>query len=451
MGRTAPSVGRPPASFRRDARAKRAKATVNKVIPALLSAHPRARHGIQSAELIVDPPPAADPVQSATETDIGSQGRNGGRSRPGENATASIPRRGPRLSLRIADTLTAARALQLLSLPLPADDPGATAPHRRDPSNRRARVGVLNMASPLSPGGGVLNGATGAEARLCARSTLLPSLREAFYRLPEVGGVWTPDVLRARWYVDVFSAAMPRLPDTRPDARTGGRPAYAREADRGLVRAKMRAALRVFAARGVRRVVLGAWGCGAYGNPVGEVARAWRGGKRGRGKGGTGGRKDGKDSRQREESWAGFFSHVVFAIPDAGMAEAFREAFGAELLEYDDDDDDDDTLYQIDGEDEDEDVEDARIRELREKIQQLELQAGQARTTQLRAGLNAVLVGLRNQLPPDSNDQEDDPEDRLGVEEGEEGSEEENPSAEELEEDDYKEEGNYSEDENDGR
>ncbi len=90
------------------------------------------------------------------------------------------------------------------------------------------------MASPLRPGGGVLSGATSQEESLCARTTLLPSLRDDFYRLPEVGAVYTPDVLvfgrwdadgsgadavgeemarRAWFYVDVVSAAMLRFPD----------------------------------------------------------------------------------------------------------------------------------------------------------------------------------------------------------------------------------------------
>ncbi len=85
------------------------------------------------------------------------------------------------------------------------------------------------MASPLRPGGGVLNGATSQEESLCARSTLLPSLREECYRLPEIGGICSPDVLvfrvpgagedkelpkAERFYVDVVSSAMIRFPET---------------------------------------------------------------------------------------------------------------------------------------------------------------------------------------------------------------------------------------------
>lgn len=151
MGRTEPSVGRPPRAFRRDARAKKAKATINKSMPALLSAHPRARLGIEAAELVVSPPKNAPAGPKEM-------------SRPG-------------IVLRIADTLAAARGL--LS----------------SPANNTQKVSVLNMASPLSPGGGFLNGATSQEESLCMHTTLLPSLRDEFYRLPELGCVYTPDVL----------------------------------------------------------------------------------------------------------------------------------------------------------------------------------------------------------------------------------------------------------------
>ena len=92
------------------------------------------------------------------------------------------------------------------------------------------------MASPLRPGGGVLTGATSQEEFLCARTTLLPSLRESFYRLPEIGAVFTHDVLvfrgsgsladagqelgpGERFWVDVVSAGMLRFPELVRTAR----------------------------------------------------------------------------------------------------------------------------------------------------------------------------------------------------------------------------------------
>ncbi|KAI1800773.1 hypothetical protein F4811DRAFT_564467 [Daldinia bambusicola] len=391
MGRTEPSVGRPPAGFRRDARAKRAKATINKVMPPLLAAHPRARKGIEASEMIVDPPPSSMPSAQA------SRGKTQQRIRPdsaaGESNGTDESKGHPRISLCVADTLEAAYSLLLVPdhPQSPTDQQQQQQRRRRDLSNTTARVGVLNMASPLSAGGGFLNGASSQEESLCMRSTLLPSLRDEFYRLPELGVVFTPDVLvfpeeeevlpkRDRWFVDVASAAMIRIPEIDVDAESGFA-RYASAADRELAVRKVRAVLRVFAAKGVRRVVLGAWGCGAYGNPVGEIAKAWR--------------KKKKESDS--DSWE-CFEHVVFAIKDQGMAQAFATAFGEEFLEVHDPSEGEGSVGSKD-EEYAEEEEDASVKELRNKIRELELRTEQARTPQLKAGLSSVLAGLRSQLP----------------------------------------------------
>ncbi|KAI1206067.1 uncharacterized protein F4807DRAFT_244206 [Annulohypoxylon truncatum] len=502
MGRTEPSVGKPPASFRRDARAKRAKATTNKVVPAVLAAHPRARRGVEAAELIADPPPnvrgsaprgharagSDDGVREGDKRKVGSGDGNDNTSGSRNGSAESNGNiKGPCISLCIADTLSTASSLLLVPSP---SSPAAAAEttqetaqeQRRDLSNATARVGVLNMASPLAAGGGFLNGAAGQEeASLCARTTLLPSLRDEFYRLPEVGGVFTPDVLvfrgvggrsagsrgktrgkgkekgkgkgeedekeggkgekgegrgggddeeaellpkRERWFVDVVTAAMLRLPEVEVDEETGWA-SYASAQDRELAVRKMRGVLRIFASKGVKRVVLGAWGCGAYGNPVGEIARAWR--KVLRGGAGIkevnrenkeGQRKGKKGSKEKAvESWDGI-ERIVFAIKDAGMARAFATAFGEDLLDgYGDNEEEDGDLS--DGES---DEEDEKVKELRGKIRELELQVEQVRTPQLRSGLNSVLAGLRSQLPDhgdhtqhDTVDDENDKSSRDGV------------------------------------
>ncbi|KAI0832270.1 hypothetical protein F5Y06DRAFT_188816 [Hypoxylon sp. FL0890] len=445
MGRTEPSVGRPPASFRRDARSKRAKATANKVIPAVLAAHPRARRGVEASELIVDPPPYSHDlvIQKHPKTGRASKQENcSGEGNRDINNRGKRNVRVPRISLHVADTLAAAYPLLLVSAPSSPESED-----RRDLSNTMARVGVLNMASPLSAGGGFLNGAQGQEeASLCARTTLFPALRDEFYRIPELGVVFTPDVLvfrdvnrdsqgkksrrvrkeekedakaeeeneetkeeargghdedevlpkRDRWFVDVVSAAMLRLPEIDVDAGSGWA-TYTNPRDRELAVRKMRAVLRVFAAKGVKRIVLGAWGCGAYGNPVGEIARAWKKVLLGGGKDGNtnrGGQGKGKKGIKEKaaDSWEGI-EQVVFAIKDAGMARAFATAFGEDLLErYDEDEE------YLSEDDEDGDIEDVKVKELRTKIQELELRVEQARTPQLRSGLNSVLVGLRSQL-----------------------------------------------------
>ncbi|KAK8075283.1 hypothetical protein PG997_009946 [Apiospora hydei] len=374
MGRTEPSVGQPPAAFRKDVRAKKAKATLNKTIPALLSTHPRSRRGNEAAELIANPPA----LKAAQHEDSKA-------SQKGTSTVDTTQNAAPRLILQATDTLTAARRL--------LEDPDSG---RSDLANKAARVGILNMASPLSPGGGFLNGAGSQEEYLCMRTTLLPSLKDEFYRLPELGGVYTPDVLvfrdeagndlekKDRWFVDCVSAGMLRFPDISVDEETG-RGSYVLGKDKELVSDKMRSVMRIFQAKNVKNVVLGAWGCGAYGNPVGEIAAVWKrvllgntSNKQARGK-----------NKTKGESWQGIET-VVFAIKDSGMAEAFEEAFGEGLTR--------DEPAQESEEELDDDPDTARVREIEEKIEQLELQVQQAKSTQLQDGLRSILANLHTQL-----------------------------------------------------
>jgi len=529
MGRSEPSLGRPPPGFRRDARAKKAKATVNKLIPALLNAHPRARRGLDAAELILDPAvdnsnftestgqkklkhvvPDVRPSVKPKDKDKGKKGKGRGRksdpgaaadspapapevapahrrSKPDHNPDAdSTDSRPPRVRLAIADTLTVARYL------LEPISHSGTAEHdqvdgdtkkRPDLANTVSRVGVLNMASPLSPGGGFLSGAMAQEESLCMRTTLLPSLKDEFYRLPELGAVYTPDVLvfrdeagsdlekRDRWFVDCVSAAMLRFPEVEdiPDSevnqlaqetRNDGADdsasddgsesdddedsedipeapvlkRYVNQRDRDTVLQKMRVVMRIFKAKGCRRVVLGGtWGCGAYGNPVEEVAAAWR-------------KvllpqlslshKSNNKARSHKENWHGI-EEIVFAIKGGGMARRFEDAFlgpsvGSQGPAVNGSSTDTGAAVLVEGQailehidpkllapfttlgsrrhnvsgsiatrpEEGLDLEEPRMRELHERIATLEFQVKQARSEQLRNGLITVLAVLKSQIPP---------------------------------------------------
>jgi uncharacterized protein (TIGR02452 family) len=379
MGREAPSVGQPPAAFKKNVRSKKAKATINKVIPALLTTHPRAKRGIDAAELIVQPE-AQKTQESLTK---------------GKNVTAAVANTEesePHIKLRVADTLSAAR--QLLEDPVT---------QKQDLSNRSARVGVLNMASMLAPGGGFLNGASSQEESLCMRTTLLLSLSDNFYRLPEVGGVYTPDVLvfrderaedlekRDRWFVDCVSAGMLRFPSITVDESTG-RGSYSSSRDREMVVEKVRAVMRIFQTKSVKKVVVGAWGCGAYGNPVGEIAAAWK-------KVLLGGRQAQRSKKGRKENWTGIET-VVFAIKDAGLAAAFRQAFGDGLAF------DEATGGRNEEGEEGDDQEAENLRETQEKIDEMKVRIQQARSPELKAGLAAILAGLQGQLPQTSSSTE---------------------------------------------
>jgi uncharacterized protein (TIGR02452 family) len=263
----------------RNNRAKDARTTINKHIPTILSSDTRARRGVQSSVLLVNLPPLPKP------------------SPPNAPITYTI---------RVLQTDTISAALELhLSAP-------------------NAKIAILNMASPLRPGGGVLTGATSQEEFLCTRTTLLPSLKDEFYRLPERGAIWTSDCLvfrdaegnnlpkADRFYVDAITSSMLRFPELKGD-RDGPKSTWANEQDFELVLEKMRIVMRAISNNGTQRVVLGAWGCGAYGNPVREIARAWRTVLMGNRNG-------------RKEEWEGV-EEIVFAITASHMVEVFGDVF----------------------------------------------------------------------------------------------------------------------------
>lgn len=421
MGRTEASRGLAPPSVRKDQRAKHAKATINQVIPKMLASSARARDGVASSLLIVDP---AKPHQSAVA--------KGPRSKSAEQGDLARPK----LRLLVTDTISAAQLMD--------KDPISDSKALGAGKSAQSRVGILNMASPLRPGGGVLTGAQAQEEFLCLRTTLLPSLKEEFYRLPEVGGVLTKDVLvfrdgegndlpkSKRFFVDVVSAGTLRFPETQvvtvesgvaegkasvpvreteralvdstetdlsssngesnedesdieadvdalgePEAAT--KAIYSNDKDRELVIRKIRAVLRVFQRAGVTKVVCGAWGCGAYGNPVGEVAAAWNkvfNGNKGR----------------PSESWA-MFEDIVFAINDSKMAGSFAQAFGDDLEVT--------SLIKNTtsaASDAAEVGSSGEVEELTAKIAELEMQRTQTRIPDLSARIGVIVEGLRETL-----------------------------------------------------
>ncbi|KIW03774.1 uncharacterized protein PV09_05077 [Verruconis gallopava] len=410
MGRTKPSHA-PMAQqgFRKDQRAKTARTTINKIIPQILASDARARAGIENAYLFTN---AKMGIEAASH--IGPNKTNVKAQQPGRgktlqsvdmNVNQEQPRRSQdlsktesvpfKISVQVTDTLTAAYCL-----------------HQAKRSRRN--VGILNMASPLRPGGGVLNGATSQEESICARTTLLPSLREEWYRLPEVGGIWSPDVLvfrlprtkdeedlskADRFYVDVVSAAMTRFPDTikRSMVREASRDSdddvsdcdtaavekmYASQKDRDLALEKMRTVLQVFKSHKTEYVVLGAWGCGAYGNPVSEICAAW--------KKALLGTRSCSTTETTQSASLGSIKEIVFAIKDANMAEAFARYWG-DGMEI--------TVVETQAPDVSDTAADERhVEELRTKIDALELQIEEAKTPLLQKGLQSAMHVLKLQL-----------------------------------------------------
>jgi uncharacterized protein (TIGR02452 family) len=423
MGRTEKSQGLAPPAVRKDIRAKQAKQVINKTIPALLASVSRASKGVESSELIVDPAssnanaggkPDADHQEDASYIKRKGQGRrkvkvearsdavsetNKSKGRRGHNSidldigslnlttpsTPSAPLPDRKIRIITTNTLTAAHLLAHPARPNKA-------------SKRSPNVCILNMASPLRPGGGVLTGATSHEEFLCARTTLLPSLQESFYRLPEIGGIWSPDILvfhnhlplgdsrgelgpSERYWIDVISAGMLRFPELE-----GGEDEVKRlgKQDRVMVEKKMRAVLRIAARKGVKKLVLGAWGCGAYGNPVVDIAQAWKSVLC------TPPNPGNKKKSSEVETWPGI-EEVVFAISNRRMAKDFSNAFDKGMAVEAGPTD------EVENEDEDEE-EDKVAEELRAKILEMEGQVSKVWNPDLKARMGVILEGLRTQL-----------------------------------------------------
>ncbi|MEU8659580.1 TIGR02452 family protein [Actinoplanes philippinensis] len=186
----------------------------------------------------------------------------------------------------------------------------------------RDGVACLNFASARNPGGGFLNGAQAQEESIARASAIYPSLRAAgdFYAFHRADRgllytdrvIWSPGVpvfrddrgrLLARPYLVSFltSAAPNRAMIVRDQ------PGLLPEVSGALARRAARV-LRVAAAHGCRELVLGAWGCGVFGNDPAEVAAVFA-------------------AALRDAPW---FDRVVFAILDRRetVRDEFRAAFG---------------------------------------------------------------------------------------------------------------------------
>lgn len=151
-------------------------------------------------------------------------------------------------------------------------------------------VCVLNMASEKHAGGGWLRGALAQEEELCYRSSLSFTLKRRFYPIAARDALYSPTVVVFRENftnghrlmdlqrpeslpsVSVISIAALRRPSVNNRLSP---PRYVRVADREAMKEKMRTTLRIAAFNKHRKLVLGALGCGAFGNPKDEVATCW--------------------------------------------------------------------------------------------------------------------------------------------------------------------------------
>ncbi|RMD39498.1 hypothetical protein DV735_g5633, partial [Chaetothyriales sp. CBS 134920] len=159
------------------------------------------------------------------------------------------------------------------------------------PGHPYSPVCILNMANEIHAGGGFKRGALAQEEALCYRSSLFFTLKSNFYPIPAKAAIYSPHVLVFRESMkdghDLMDLREPsKLPVIsvvsvaaicRPGLfmASNGRQVYRMAKDKELMMEKMRVILRVANRNRHQRLVLGAFGCGAFANPPEEVADMW--------------------------------------------------------------------------------------------------------------------------------------------------------------------------------
>jgi uncharacterized protein (TIGR02452 family) len=178
---------------------------------------------------------------------------------------------------------------------------------------------ALNFANGVVPGGGFCSGARAQEEVLCRSSALYATLEDdpmyaEHRKRPQPDStdwaIYSPDVpvfrsddgtdLARPWLLSFITCAAPFAPRV-------GQPAAG-----DLLQKRIHRVLAIARAYGHFSIVLGAWGCGAFGNDAHRTAR---------------------DSRQAlEGEFAGAFRRVGFAVtdwsPERRFLGPFREVFG---------------------------------------------------------------------------------------------------------------------------
>lgn len=151
-------------------------------------------------------------------------------------------------------------------------------------------VAVLNMASRRNPGGGVAKGSQAQEEELCRRSNLLTSLysfsekgkitgytsKTGSYPIPTYGGIYSPgvEIYRGKRYkpyyestkVDVISVSALVRPEFDPTTL------MISKKQAHIMKRKIKTILRIALMNKKTKLVLGAFGCGAFCNPPKHVA-----------------------------------------------------------------------------------------------------------------------------------------------------------------------------------
>ena len=190
----------------------------------------------------------------------------------------------------------------------------------RNMARETGSIGVLNFASAKNPGGGFLNGAMAQEESLAASSGLYKTLtvNETYYRVNRATSsmiytdhaIYSPDVVFFRdGRFELVEKPVTASVLTLPAVNMGQvlqKGEDVEEAGQAMKR-RMAIALAIFADRGDRRLVLGAYGCGVFRNDPAMVAAWWK--------------------EHLEGPFSGCFDEIVFSVLDRSKNSACINAF----------------------------------------------------------------------------------------------------------------------------
>ncbi|MCL7939967.1 TIGR02452 family protein [Halomonas sp. ATCH28] len=189
-------------------------------------------------------------------------------------------------------------------------------------------IGVLNFASAKKPGGGFLGGSQAQEESLARSSGLYPSLRRCpdYYRyhramtspLYSHRAIYSPDCPVFRNDTGVllaapYTVAFITCPAPNAGAVRAHQPSQANDL-RAVLRERVTLILGLALYHELTDLVLGAWGCGVFGNDPRDVAAAFR------------------DALGKGAPFEGRFRSIRFSVLDRSRERATYRAF-AEAFE----------------------------------------------------------------------------------------------------------------------
>ena len=178
----------------------------------------------------------------------------------------------------------------------------------------RGKTALLNFASYKNPGGMFLNGSKAQEECLCHESYLynvLVQFQNTFYEwnnkhknkaLYLNRALYSPDVLfQEEWYCDVITCAA-------PNKSAAQKYQYISDLENiKSLRSRIEFMFDIAFENGVEVLILGAWGCGVFGQDPTEVATLFK--------------------ELLETKYKQCFSTVVFAVPKGLNLDAFEKVF----------------------------------------------------------------------------------------------------------------------------